>query len=267
MSIDACLERLGHRGSVEPTADTLRALHAAHQRAVPFENLDVALGRPVSLATADLLDKVVARRRGGFCYELNGLFAWLLRELGFTVDLLSARVRGERGLGPAFDHMALAVTVEGRVLLADVGFGDSFGEPLPLAPGIVVTQGAWRYSLSPAPGGDELVLGRERDGQPAEVQYHVSAAPRRLDEFAGMCDFHQQSPLSPFTQRVICSRATADGRVTLAGRRLITTTGELKREEAVADAGGLARVLAGTFDLALDGMDIARLWERSAPRV
>lgn len=265
MSIEAYLERLGHRGPVEPTAATLRAMHAAHQQAVPFENLDVALGRPVSLATADLLDKVVARHRGGFCYELNGLFAWLLGELGFTVDLLSARVRGERGLGPAFDHMALAVTVEGQVLLADVGFGDSFREPLPLVPGIAVTQGAWRYSLEPASGGDELVLARERDGQPAEAQYHVSAAPRRLDDYLGMCDFHQQSPLSPFTQRVICSRATAEGRVTLAGRRLITTAGTAKQESMIADAKELDRVLAGRFGVTLATPDIARLWERIAP--
>lgn len=267
MSIDAYLERLRHCGPAQPTGATLRALHAAHQQAIPFENLDVALGRPVSLATADLLDKVVARRRGGFCYELNGLFAWLLGELGFTVDLLSARVRGERGLGPAFDHMALAVTVEGQVLLADVGFGDSFREPLPLVPGIAVTQGAWRYSLSPAPGGDELVLARERDRQPAEAQYHVSAAPRLLAEFAGMCGFHQQSPLSPFTQRVICSRATADGRVTLAGRRLIETAGTQKQESMLADAEELGRVLAGRFGVTLATPDIARLWERISPEV
>ncbi len=265
MSIDAYLERIGHHGPVTPTAATLRALHAAHQQAVPFENLDVALGRPVSLATADLLDKVVARRRGGFCYELNGLFAWLLGELGFAVDLLSARVRGERGLGPEFDHMALAVTVEGRTLLADVGFGDSFREPLRLAPGITVAQGAWRYSLAPAPGGDELVLARERDGQPVEAQYHVSAEPHGLDAFAPMCDFHQQSPLSPFTQRVICSRATADGRVTLAGRRLIETAGARRQEAVIADVEDLGCTLAGRFGVTLATPDIARLWERTAP--
>ena len=132
-------------------------------------------------------------------------------------------------------------------------------------PGIAVAQGGWRYSLEPAPGGDELVLARERDGQPAEAQYHVSAAPRRLDEYLGMCDFHQHSPQSPFTQRVICSRATADGRVTLAGRRLIDTVGTQKQEGLIADAEELGRVLAGRFGVTLATPDIARLWERIAP--
>ncbi len=267
MTIHDYLARIGLDAAPAPTREALRVLHVAHQRAVPFENLDVALGRPVSLEPEALLAKVVGRRRGGFCYELNGLFAWLLRELGFTVDLLSARVHGERGWGPPFNHLALAVMVEGDTLLADVGFGDSFAEPLPLAPGIEVVQGAWRYRLDPAPGGAELVLSRERDGQPPEAQYHVSPTPHDITAFGPMCAFHQASPQSPFTRRVICSRATADGRLTLAGRRLLSTTAAGREERALSGADELADVLASCFGLELDGNEAGLVWARivSAP--
>src|SRR5215213_9521921 len=126
MDVDAYLERIGYRGPPAPTAETLRRLHVAHLLAVPFENLSIHAGEPVVLDDESLFDKVVARRRGGFCYELNGLFAALLRALGFEVEMLSAAVRGSAGkFGPEFDHMTLLVKL-GERWLADVGFGDSF---------------------------------------------------------------------------------------------------------------------------------------------
>ena len=110
MDIHAYLSRIGYRGTLEPSAATLHALQQAHLLAVPFENLDIHLGRPIVLDQTALFDKIVARRRGGFCYELNGLFAVLLRELGFEVTLLSAGVaRASGGFGPEYDHLTLLV--------------------------------------------------------------------------------------------------------------------------------------------------------------
>ncbi|HET8677269.1 MAG TPA: arylamine N-acetyltransferase, partial [Blastocatellia bacterium] len=110
MDIKAYLERIDYGGPVEPTAETLVRLHRAHMLAVPFENLDIHLDRPVKLGDASLYSKIVESRRGGFCYEMNGLFAALLRALGFRVDMLSAGVTREDGsFGPPFDHMALLV--------------------------------------------------------------------------------------------------------------------------------------------------------------
>ena len=130
----AYLRRIGHRGSAAPVAATLRALHLAHLRTVPFENLDVWLGRPIQLEEGALFDKIVRRRRGGFCYELNGLFAVLLRALGFEVSLLAARFPREAGhAAPDLDHLALLVRVPGEEgsWLADVGAGrGSFAAPL-----------------------------------------------------------------------------------------------------------------------------------------
>jgi N-hydroxyarylamine O-acetyltransferase len=113
MNTTSYLERIGYYGPLSPTAETLRRLHVAHLMSVPFENLSIHLGEPIVLEDAALFDKVVAHRRGGFCYELNGLFAWLLRALGFRVTMLAAEVRNARGeWGAPFDHMALLVTIE-----------------------------------------------------------------------------------------------------------------------------------------------------------
>src|SRR6185436_1278414 len=137
MNTQAYLERIGYGGPLDPTAETLRALQVAHLQTVPFENLSIHAGQPIVLDVDALFEKVVVRRRGGFCYELNGLFAALLRALGFAVDLLSAEVaRADGTFSPDFDHMTLAV-LAGKGLaerwLVDVGFGDSFREPLLLA--------------------------------------------------------------------------------------------------------------------------------------
>jgi len=96
--------------SPEPSLPLLRTLHEAHLLAVPFENLSIHYGQPIILGEEALYDKIVRRRLGGFCYEVSGLFAWLLRHVGFTVTLLSARVaQADGGFTPEFDHMALLV--------------------------------------------------------------------------------------------------------------------------------------------------------------
>ena len=130
MDIQLYLERIHYHGSLEPTLHTLCALHEAHLLAVPFENLDIHLGREIAAHVASLWTKIIEQNRGGFCYELNGLFALLLRALGFQVDMLSAAVASSTGgFGPEFDHLTLLVHLE-EDWIADVGFGESFRQPL-----------------------------------------------------------------------------------------------------------------------------------------
>ena len=132
MDTQAYLQRINYTGPLTRSAETLRQLQVAHLRTVPFENLSIHSGEPIVLDDEALFEKIVHRRRGGFCYELNGLFAALLRALGFEVSMLSAQVANAEGhYGPDFDHMTLMVTLSDRWLV-DVGFGDSFLEPLPL---------------------------------------------------------------------------------------------------------------------------------------
>jgi len=229
MDIPAYLQRIHYQGSLEPTAQTLRDLHVAHQLAVPFENLSIFLGQPIVLDAEALFAKIVGRRRGGFCYELNGLFAALLRELGFRVDMLSAGVAHPGGVfGPEFDHMVLMVSLEQR-WLADVGFGDAFREPLLLDEPNEQRQNERAFQI--APDGPYRTLLRRDDGGDWRVRYRFTLQPHRMADYQRMCLFHQTSPQSPFTQRRTCSLATPDGRITLTDMRFIRTGADGEREE------------------------------------
>ena len=229
MDTQAYLQRINYQGPLAPTAPSLRELHVAHMLAVPFENLDIHLGCPVVLEDSALFNKIVARRRGGFCYELNGLFAALLCALGFDVVMLSAGVaKQEGGFGPDFDHMALLVTLEHR-WLADVGFGDSFMEPLWLDEMGEQRQDGWFYRIVR----DEpyFILARQSDAGERQTLYRFTLQAYQYPDFAEMCRFQETSPQSYFTRGRICTRPTSEGRVTLSEMRLISTLKDGRREE------------------------------------
>ncbi len=216
MNVAAYLRRINYEGPAGVSADTLRTLHERHLYSVPFENLDIGR-RPIVIDEAAFVRKIVEERRGGFCYELNGAFAALLRSIGFDVTLLSAGVAREGGgFGPEFDHLALLVPANGDRWLTDVGFGDSFVLPLRFAVDIDQRDPAGTFRISR--DGEAFVL--MRDGKP---QYRFTLTPHALDEYAPLCHYHQTSPQSSFTQKSVCSLATPAGRITISGRRLITT--------------------------------------------
>ena len=227
VDVEPYLRRIEYHGSLKPTARTLRELHRAHLLAVPFENLDILVGRPIILDEEKVIRKIVEERRGGVCYELNGAFCALLRALGFKVSMLSAGVaRDDGSFDPPFDHLALLVGLEDR-WLADVGFGDLFREPLLLDERSEQVQKEGAYRLLEA--GEHVILQRS-EGDLWKPQYRFTLEPHDFAEFADMCHYHQTSPESPFTQRRTCSRATLDGRITITETRLITTIGQEKHE-------------------------------------
>jgi N-hydroxyarylamine O-acetyltransferase len=255
IDVSAYLDRIHCTASTTNTIETLRAIHRAHMLSVPFENLDIGLGRKIVVDEKAFVRKVVERRRGGFCYELNGAFAALLRALGFRVTLLSARVaRSDGGESPEFDHLTLRVDlrvdldVDRRIgldepWLADVGFGESFLGPLRLRTGVEQRDLAGTFRLVQT--GDRLCLEKfapeKFDPEKADPdggwkkQYSFTLQPRQLEEFAGMCHYHQTSPESHFVQNKICSRATPEGRITLSGMKLIVTRNS-RREERVLES-------------------------------
>lgn len=239
--------------SPEPSLLLLRDLHLAHLLAVPFENLSIHYGEPITLGDEALYDKIVRRRRGGFCYELNGLFAWLLRQLGYTVTLLSARVaQADGGFSPEFDHMALLMHhLDGADWLVDVGFGDSFRQPLRMQPD-VEQDGAdgRRYRLRfDAPRGSWLMQQYGESGW--EAQYRFTLQPHIMADFADRCHFQQTSPDSHFTQKRVCSLALPEGRITLSDRRLITTLHGARVERELATEDEHRDVLAERFGVIL----------------
>jgi len=249
---EAHLQRIGaavlaSTGSAAADAAGLRSLHRAHQMAVPFENLSIHLSEPISLAEEDLVDKIIRRGRGGFCYELNGLFALLLEALGAEVRRVAARVHGDGHLGPPFDHLALIVlAADGSgPWLADVGFGSHTVYPLLLDDRTDQADPAGTFRLADAGDGDVDVL---KDGKP---QYRIEMRSRQLDDFMATCWYQQTSPSSHFTQSSICSRLTDDGRVSISGRTLIKTSGGARSEERLPDDAALLAAYREYFGIVL----------------
>ena len=252
MDIKAYLQRINYAGPLEPSAETLGELQLAHLRTVPFENLSIHSGELIVLDDHALFEKIVRRRRGGFCYELNGLFAGLLRALGFEVTMLSARVANAAGIfGPDFDHMALLVTLAERWLV-DVGFGDSFLQPLRLDEQNDQVQGNRSYRID-REGEYRALLQRSFDRE-WKHQYRFTPKPYHYSDFAEMCRYHQTSPESHFTKERICSRATNEGRVTLSGLRFIVTAGDGKRQEQMlTNPEDYATILRDHFGIVMTG--------------
>jgi N-hydroxyarylamine O-acetyltransferase len=249
MNLRAYLRRIGVAGPVRADARTLKRLHRQHLFTVPFENLSIHLGQPIRLDDAALYDKIVRRRRGGFCYELNGLFALLLRELGYTVTLLSAGVaRAGGGFGPEFDHLLLLVELDRRWLV-DVGFGENFRSPLDLDAAGPQQRGPKAYRVVRKDGYHLL---QERGAGPWRNSYRFTLTPRALADFVDMCRFHQTSPDSHFTRNRLCSLATPFGRRTLSGMKLIETgrTGT-RRDRLVAGEAEYQSLLRSLFGIRL----------------
>lgn len=232
VDVAAYLERINYHGATVPSAETLRALQVAHLHAVPFENLSIHSGESIVLEDEALFTKIVKRRRGGFCYECNGLFAALLRALGFEVTMLAAEVaKKDGGYTQPFEHMTLMVNGAQRWLV-DVGFGDSFLEPL------LLDERSEQVGREPAfkiiDGDGYLILVRH-EANTWTPQYRFTLQPYEYEDFAEMCHYQQTSPESHFTQKRICSRATESGRITLTDMRLIETRHGERHERDLAD--------------------------------
>jgi N-hydroxyarylamine O-acetyltransferase len=231
IDVGAYLARIGiHDPAGPPDADQLRRLHAAHVSQVPFENLSVHNGEGIDLDPAALFDKIVGRRRGGFCYELNGLFAALLESLGYPVARCAARVWDGKAWGIPFDHLALIVETP-EPWLVDVGFGAHSRYPLRVS--FDVDQ--------PDPGG-VFRLREAGDGQldvylHGGVQYRLERMPRPLTDFEIGAWWNSTSPRSHFTRGVVCTLPTEHGRVTISNDLLIQTVDGVRTETRLPPAG------------------------------
>lgn len=251
MDVGQYLHRIGIGSVAGPDLATLRLLHRAHLQTVPFENLDIRRGHPLALDEQSLFDKIVGRRRGGICYEQNVLFCALLAAIGFSVDLVCAEVSiGESEFGPPFDHMALLVFVGQQRLLADVGFGDSFVEPLSVDHEGEQTQDLAAYKVRRDDMWHVVTRRLLNDDRPV-TSFRFQAEPRQVSDFQEMFLHHQTSPESHFTRKDICSRATETGRITISGDQLIETKGGVKLVTELAEPEQRRRALQAHFGISL----------------
>jgi N-hydroxyarylamine O-acetyltransferase len=260
IDVPAYLSRIGYKGPVDSTAATLSALQRAHLLAVPFENLDIALGRPIHLETSHLFHKIVTRRRGGYCFEVNGLFALLLEHLGFHVLRLSASSANDDGTYLAeFEHLALqvhAVDDPETAWLVDVGWGDGPIEPLRLLEPGEQERGGRIYHLRWETC--FLVLEEKQAGGEWLKHYRFNLAAHELNDFEAMNQYMQTSPESLFTKKRLCTLFRLDGRITLSDLRWIVTHNhglrgrEEKEERSLSGEDEVRQILRDEFGIDLD---------------
>jgi N-hydroxyarylamine O-acetyltransferase len=248
MNTTAYLERIGvNVVPKEPNVKALRMLQKRHLLSVPFENLDIHWKRPIILDTNLFFEKIVEKSRGGFCYELNGLFNELLLSLGFRSCLISARVFDGNDYGPEYAHAAIKVAINDDEYLADVGFGDFTTEPLGFSLGSEQHDPNGIFTIRRHD--KEFLEVAKRDGKGWKSEYIFQDTPRQLSEFSGMCDFQQYSPSSHFTKGKICSMLTESGRKTLTEKSYIVTAGKDRSETQVAIEPEFLAILKREFGI------------------
>ncbi|MEE9393669.1 MAG: arylamine N-acetyltransferase [Planctomycetota bacterium] len=228
---------------------SLERMQERHLLLVPFENLDIMEGLPISLEPSAVYDKIVTRRRGGICYELNSSFAALLEALGYKVQMLAAELRQQDGsYGIPYDHMTLRVDLPEGPYLVDVGYRRSFRHPIPLVATEEIRQFGETYGLRK--DGDDWILERyERTEMGMMPLYRFKEGACEIADFDGACQFHQTSPASGLTKGLVVTAATPDGRVRLDESELrINQRGRLE-VIAIKDFEDRSRMLRRYFGI------------------
>ena len=257
LDVEAYLRRIGYSDGRDASAATLEALHRAHVTHIPFENLDVVVGRPIALDLASLQAKLVAGRRGGYCFEQNLLFSAVLRAFGFTMTNLAARVRLGSNVVRPRTHMTLVVEADGARWLTDVGFGgQGLLVPVPLEGGFRSEQGAWTFRVADENG--LHVLQSSRGGQWQDL-YAFTLEPQHRVDYELTNYYTSTHPSSPFTQMVIAQRIAPDVRRTLRDREYSEDRGRDVATRTLAGGDEIRDVLAEEFGLELSADDASAL--------
>ncbi|OKI07312.1 acetyltransferase [Streptomyces sp. CB02923] len=259
LDLDAYLARIGYEGERAPTETTLRKLHARHAATFGFENLEIVLGRPVLLDVKSLQEKMVGRRRGGYCYEQNLLYAAALERLGFRVTGLGARIRmGEAKIRPV-THALLTVRLDGEDWITDVGFGgEALLEPVPLRDGFEARQGGWTLGLVREGDDGTWVLRSQHEDGWFDL-YAFGPEARHPADYGVFNYYISTHPRSPFTGRMVVQQPAPDLRRTLIGTELTLTRPDWSREVRRIPAEEIPAVLETDFGLVLDERDAADL--------
>ena len=255
MRLDAYLDRIGLADAPRADLDGFRSVHRAHALSLTYENLDVQLRVPLTRDPADAYDKIVNRRRGGWCYEMNGLLGWALEEMGFKVTRLAGAVMREiLGDDMIGNHLVLLVDIDGMPWIGDVGFGDGLIDPIPLRVGKSagnslncvlsdIGDGWWRYSNDPRTGGPNF-------------DFNSSVTDEALLE--RLCGILQTDPASPFVQNAVVQRWVGDTHYSLRGRVLRILSPTEERKSLLHSADEYVETIKTTFEI--DAPQAGVLW-------
>ncbi len=257
MKLADYLARIHYNGDVKPDFATLKAIHRAHLLSIAYENLDIHRNCPLTVDVLQIYEKIVTNKRGGWCFEMNGLLAWALREAGFDVTLMSSFVGREKSEplpSGGGDHLILRVDLD-EPILADVGFGNGILDPIPLSEG-TYQQGFLTYKL--VQEGDRWWFANQIHGGPG---FDFDLEPYQLSDFAGQSTRLQTSPESGFVRATVCMRFTPDGgMVILRGAVLRRITAAGTEDETIDNVADYERALSEQFDLHLP--DVNLLWDK-----
>ncbi len=235
MDVKQYFERIHYSGSKDTTPQVLTELQLAHLMNVPFENLNIQHHKKIDLD--NLFDKIVINKRGGFCYELNGLFYRLLKKVGFKTRMISARVYNVKTkiYSPEYDHMAIMVSLKGDRYLVDVGFGEFALSPIKIKHGRETIDARGVFKIEEF-GKNYMVVAKKNDVGQFIPEYKFTKKKRYIEEFYPRCLYHQTSPESHFTKKLICSLPTPHGRFTLTDNTFkITDKGVITERELKSD--------------------------------
>lgn len=259
MNVQHYLNRINYEGALRPELNVLKHLQKAHLLSVPFENLDIHYGNSIEPDTNKIYKKVIDKKRGGFCYELNGLFNELLKAIGFSTKIISARVYNneKQTFGQEYDHLAILVLIDEKTYLTDVGFGEFVFHPLEIELGKIQSDPRGDFIIETHENG-YLKVSKLSAGEKI-TQYIFSTTERAMDEFSGMCTYHQTCPNSHFTQKKLISKPTENGRITISGTTLKVTENGVTTTETT-----FAEDTFGTLLLKCFGLDESKIDMESA---
>jgi N-hydroxyarylamine O-acetyltransferase len=252
MDIQAYLNRIKFINKPHIDFDTLKELHKNHVFEIPFENLDIHYKLLFDLQIENIYQKVIADHRGGFCYELNYIFNVLLNELGFRSRIISSRIFTENGdRGPDYDHMSIAIDIDDRTYLGDVGFGDLFLQPLEIKEGIQ-NDGRNFFKIEKF-GPQKFKLSMSFDGIDFEQKYTFTLTTVPIESFYEICRDKQTNPASYFVKNTICTKPTVSGRITLFNSKLIEKRNGERIDVSISSDDELRKALKASF-----GIDVFR---------
>ncbi len=255
MDVQAYLDRVGFKGAPRPDLATLRALHRGHALSISYENLDVQLGRPTTPDPLAAFDKIVHRRRGGWCYEMNGVLGAVLSEIGFKVTRLAGGVartlRGDAAIG---NHLVLLVELDDGPWIADVGFGDGPRDPYPLQEGSIVSDG-YVYELARVDADWWRLTNHPLGGAP---NFDFTLEPADPAHLAAKCHELQTSPASIFVMTAIAQRHMGDEIRLLRGRAFRRLRLDRQENLLLDSAADFVALLRREFEL--DVPEAAAIW-------